>query len=325
MFDHDEIEKITVKFWYDLLSNDQVNLHTDFFVAGGDDLLFKSLLLKIKKKFNMDISDLNRDNFSTLYQQIATLKKHFNISSSSCVLTIQKGSKENPILIFVHPIGGSLFPFMPLIKKLNIENTIYGIQDSMLLGDMRCYNSLSDQANFYVSELPKEVYQKKIILLGYSSGGSIANLMAQQLISLGSEIQHLVLFDSWTKMPQGLSIRDKFKAIILRQFDKIKPYEFFETQQQVDLWLDVLWNRMRLVFKYQPVELPVDATIFIPKEAIIDYTVDKESIEGWAQLLRLSEVCSVPGNHENMLDEIHVADISQKIHSILQKLAEKAN
>lgn len=310
------LENQIIDIWKILLDAENIELNTNFFSLGGDDLLFACLKNEIQKKFNVDTHDLTTE-LATVYQQVLYIKKCLNISSNQLIIKLQNG-QTNPALVFIHPIGGTLFSFMPLIKKLAIDNAIYGIQDCLLTGDMRHFNSLSEQATLYVTELKKLLSNEKLILAGYSSGGSIASEMAHQLTADGIEVQHLIMFDSWAHMPFGIEFRNKFKSIILRQFDKIKPYHFFDTQQKIDYWLNVLWNRMRLLFTYSPKKIAVDTTLFAPIEPVPEYTVDKSAINDWAKFVRNLNVHYVSGNHENMLDEVDVTPISEKFHRILQ-------
>lgn len=319
------VEKQLRIYWRQFLYLDNFGIHDSFFELGGDELLFEGLLYKLQQNFGLNISHLNRANFSTLYQQESFINKHLNILPNSIVIPLQKG-KENinhPTIVTIHPVGGSLFSFMPLITKMQSNNKIYGIQDVILTGDKRQFQSTTEQANFYITELKKEITPgTKIILMGYSSGGVIANEMAYQLFQQEEiEIQHVVLFDSWTRTPSSISFRDNIPSIIKRNFDKLKPFSFFQTQEEIDYWLyDVIWNRMKAVFLHKPKPMNVNTTIFVPIESVPEYSVDKEMVEDWAQLVRHLDIHYVKGNHENMLEGPDLTSIIKILQPIFNPM-----
>lgn len=320
MINNSVVKKLR-KYWQELLNIEDADIHDNFFSLGGDALLFKALVHKVKQDFNININDLSTTNFSTLYQQESVIKKCLNILPQSIVISLQEGKEkaDEPIVVIIHPIGGSLFSFMSLITKMHSSNKIYGIQDCVLTGDMRRFDSLAEQVSFYIAELQKFIKGKRIILMGYSAGGSLANEMAYQLSQQGDvEVQHLVLFDSWTRMPAGTNFRDNFISIIVREFDKIRPYSFFNTQEQIDYWLEVLWSRMRSVFMHRPKQVEVNTTLFVPIESVPEYIVDKEMTEGWSQFVKHLDIHYVKGNHENMLDEFDLTPIIKELRPIFK-------
>lgn len=311
-----EIEKCCRNLWLEILGTDRSNLHDNFFALGGDELLFHGLIKKIGDWLKLDCSDCGVDNFSTLYQQISFIDNKVNIPSNSIIVKLKDGDEAIP-LVFIHAIGGTLFSFMRLINKIETTSIIYGIQDCILFNDQRQYTSLEEQASFYTSELLKVLNAKNILIGGYSSGGSIACEMSYQLQKRGIKVRHLFMFDSWAKMPFGLDFRNNFKNIILRQFDKIKPHLFFRSQMEIDVWLETMWNRMRLVFTYQPKIIGVNATLFVPKVPVAEYKVGSESIARWSDFLTNLKICFVEGTHENLLDDVDISPLINRFNEII--------
>ena len=301
-------------FWQAILRTPQVGIHDSFYKLGGDTLLMAALKQELCNEYELNEQQFFDTPMTTLYDQLSTLQKLLNVKAPSIISTMREG-KRDLSLVLVHPIGGTLFAFMRLIRQLLGEQQILGIHDPIIKKDYRLFSTIEAQAQFYTDALMPHI-GKEVMIAGYSSGGTVGCEMTKALQNRGVTIKHLILFDSWAKMPFGLDFRDNFKSIIARQIDQIRPYEFLD-QHQIAYWHDVLWNRMRLVFAYKPTKILVDASVFAPQESVSEYKVDSAAYEGWSSVFNHVNLMTVAGNHENMLDGNDVSPIAHHMNSLL--------
>ncbi len=310
------IEKKLIDIWRSLLAIEHISIYDNFFDIGGDQLLFMALTNRIQTIFGLDSAIFIDNKFKSISEQANFIKRLQRHSHQSMLVNLRPGCNNHP-MIFIHPVGGTLFGYMPLINKLITENNIWGIQENFLFGDFNTYDSLEEQASFYIFKLKKILNCKSIILAGHSMGGSIAFEMCRQLISDKYNVKHLIIFDSWAKMPFDVTFRNRFKEFILRQFDKIKPDHFLDMQENLDTWLITMWKRMELLLRYKPVKIPVNATLFLPGEIITEYQTDTPYDNGWSEFVNQLQCYKVLGNHETMLTEQNVEPVSNHFNTYL--------
>jgi thioesterase domain-containing protein len=312
-----ENERELKKIWQHLLNVKSIALDDDFYQLGGDALLVKALAVSVLKHFKLNwLEELNAIP-SIFCEQLSLVSKN---SSESIVSTLVPQSKKgSQPLVFIHPIGGTLFSFTPLLKHLSYPGKILGIYDPLMKGDYRKFDSLERQAEYYVEQLLPFLSQS-CFLAGYSSGGTLACEMSRLLNAAGVSVSHLFLFDSWACMPFGVGFRDNFKSIIERQIDTLRPYEFIE-EDKVPHWYKVLWNRMRLVMRYKPsVMKEISASVYIPEEPVPEYTVPEQAYSNWKKSFKLCEFISVKGCHENMLDGVDIQPIAESMKKIFSNV-----
>lgn len=301
------VEDAVKNVWLDVLGVNQFFYRETFCYLGGNKLLFKFLEREIKNQFGCDIQTLSHlDGNFTCYDLISCVMKSLKITNRDSVIQLRSGDGDL-VWIFVHPIGGTLFPFDNLLASFVPQGMVLGIQDPFLQFKYISFSSLEEQAEYYVTQIEPFLIGKKVILVGYSSGGSIASAM-MQFMKKYCELKHILMFDSWVSMPFTLAFRDTFKAIISRQLDIIKPEKYFDASQMSE-WLQTIWNRMQLLFTYNPTYIKCPSTVFMPLESVAEYQVDPEAYLQWQEYFSEVNYVTVNGNHENMLEMKDLANI----------------
>ena len=296
-----DTEKALTQAWTGFLGKTKIAATDDFFALGGNQLLFTALIKNLEKRFDIALSEITSQKIGIFYKQLEILNKKIGVLKRHSLITIRDGSTKNPI-VFIHAIGGTLFSYIPLIQKLKTERAILGIQDGALSGKIQYYDSLEDQASFYIKQIKEEVDFDSITLAGHSAGGTIAFEMMHQLLKENLRVDHLIMLDSWSLVPFDITFRDNFKKIILRQMDRIKLHHFFNTQKEIDNWLDILWQRMTLLLKYRPtVAVNGRATLFISPKVVEEYTVNIFKNQDWGNYIRHLTTHEMEGTHEDIL------------------------
>jgi|GEM_PF-4137547 len=320
MITEDKIHCMLYEIWLSLLGEVEITFNSNFLKLGGDEFLFSALKDAINKKFMLTSLPTSTDNQYLFYAQVDSIKKTLSIQDNS-IITSLNSEKNKPVIVFVHPLGGTIFSYKKLATHLNVKNKIIGIQENFLSGSVRLYKSLEEQAKFYNERIREHTDSNELILIGHSSGGTIAFEMATQLIAIKYKINKLILLDSWVDIPIDIMLKNSFKKIMLRQFKQINPDMLSVTKFNMDNWVATLWQRMDLLMQYKPGNLNVNTSLLIAKEPTPDYTPAKSLSETWGKYINNLDSHFVNGNHENMLKENNL----NKIASLIKKLIPEVN
>ncbi len=133
---------------------------------------------------------------------------------------LRKGDSNLPAIVFIHPAGGGISLFDPLIKQVTFNNICCGIEDPLLGVEFK-KKSMQEMAQKYLSMIESEI-QGHFILGGYSFGGMLALEMAAQYEGK-SENQHLlevILFDTWVVAYASDEIKNELKKDVLVHCEK---------------------------------------------------------------------------------------------------------
>lgn len=235
---------------------------------------------------------------------------------TNTMVTLKQGESDEP-LVFIHPIGGNLFIYKALVLSLTTDSPIYGIQDFFDEGKFRDYETLADQARYYVQILFENLGSNCITLAGLSSGGTLAFEMARQCLEYGVKIKKVLLFDTWIKAPFDQKFKNYFEKIILRQMEKLQLTHLLKDHDTKVAWLNFLWKRMGLLLNYIPQPVMVPSVLFTAQEGVPEYTVDPSVQYAWGKFVSSLQVIPVKGNHETIFDLEYLDELCCHVNMVL--------
>lgn len=207
----DELEKMLVKMWQDLLGIEQVGLDDNFFELGGESLIGLRFFNQLRKEFGVRLPLDTLFQAPTVTACAALVRAQVPAKDDSKVVAYRppspsrtplivgiqtKGSR--PPLFCVHDQKGYVLLYRELAAKLGKNQPFYGIQASGLDGTYAFDRRIEDMAERYVQQLRTFSPQGPYFLAGSSLGGIVAYEMAQRLLESGNEVALLTMFDSWT-------------------------------------------------------------------------------------------------------------------------------
>lgn len=203
----ESIEARVCHEWNAVLGGEISDYQLDFFDCGGDSLLAVRLQHKLKKVFSVPVELMSLERASI--QAIAdSIKSHGQPSSSqSHIIKIKQGTDaEHPPLVLIHPIGGDIFFYHQLAKKLKPEQTVYAIRSPLLSGEAQ-FDSIEAMADAYLAELKRAGIALPFTLGGSSFGGIVAYQMAQKIRECEQVSPPVVLIDSpaYGNLPNAMS------------------------------------------------------------------------------------------------------------------------
>ena len=201
----DPVEEALVDIWKSVLGQAQVGITDDFFALGGHSMLALRLMAQVERRFG------TRPPLDVLFESptIASLAEHLRTPPSSQARSprvLLRDGGPRPPLFWVHPVGGGVLCYQPLLRRLGLERAHHGLSSVGLLGGERP-EQLEELARQYVRAVLEVQPEGPVHLAGWSFGGVVAFEMARQLEALGRPVGVLIAIDSMpddgAELPEG--------------------------------------------------------------------------------------------------------------------------
>jgi amino acid adenylation domain-containing protein len=195
------IEAKLAEIWANLLRLDKVGIEDNFFELGGHSLLIPRFLSEVEKIYGLKLkmrSLFEAPTISSFSKLISQPMTNHSASRKTALVRLQSGGRKRPIIL-VHPIGGGISCYLPLVKYLGTSQPIYALQAAELeeVPEQGMeYQSIEEMAQAYLREVLEFDPVGPYLLGGYSYGGVIAFEMARQLIQVSKKVSLLALLDA---------------------------------------------------------------------------------------------------------------------------------
>lgn len=144
-----------------------------------------------------------------------------NKEKSKILLSLQQGDKNKRTPLFcIHPPLGVTGYFVNMVRYLNPEQPVYGVQSPAFYNIRSSFDDISEMATYYIEAIRTVQPEPPYFLIGHSSGANIAYEMAMQLQNEQLEVPVLVLLDATAPIGKQDAIMDAFKASNLDENDE---------------------------------------------------------------------------------------------------------
>ena len=352
----DDVAITLTRWWKELLGVDKVGLRDDFFELGGQSLTGVRLLAKVKKKYSVDLKLATLFSAPTIEKLCALVDNRKAEAPRFHSLIPIRPNGTKPILFLVHEIEGSVIVFRDLVKHLDPDQPLWGVEYSG--GESSSpFLKMEDLATHYLEEIRKLQPAGPYYFLGYSFGGLLAFEMAQQLQAAGQQVKMLGMLDTF--LMNGVRAAEqnrtmfgslKRKAVSLcRHVGRLafgpdrRSYLTEDLAERLDATIgqgrqfiygilkarglsipkfllrakDVNWFAAR---RYQAQFYPGRITLFraITSLKFLDMPTDREL--GWGPLAgRGVEVREIPGTHREIMREPNVTVLARELSASLSE------
>jgi amino acid adenylation domain-containing protein len=249
-------EKELASIWSELLGVKDVGVHDNFFDLGGHSLLIIRLINEVRKAlgFPLRVSEVLQNPTIDLLARLVN-ESHVKRGQPR-VVRLQKGSQEVPLYIM-----GAGLDESSLANLIGQGEAVFGTEvplpaawiEAVSEGRTSDFPSLEQLIAPHLAALTAHVRSSPCVLAGHSFSGMIAVEVARQLQSQGGQVEAVLLFDTWARLPH---LSD------LVQYLSRKDWESTPNQTQS-------LQRFRAMYRYLRKSLLVSALVawYATKEA----------------------------------------------------------
>jgi amino acid adenylation domain-containing protein len=341
----DELELQLVNMWEKVLGINQLGINDNFFDLGGHSLIALQLFIEIERIWGKRLLLATLFESPTILELANAIRQEEYRSDWSPLLLMKAGIDRSP-LFCIHPIGGNLFNYQILSRKLETDRPIYGLQSLGLDGQQQPLDRIEDMASYFIEAIQTVQPQGPYFLLGYSFGGIIAFEMARQLANRGEKVAFLGLLD--IRCPSIAELDTPFREWIDIQIDQLGKLTFKEKLKYI---LDRIVNRQSKAYRDEIVATLSNLEIFTPELVKIldcnvrarenyspqvyagtatifwseyqDWYIDQHPELGWGKLVAEGLILQrIPGNHTTLMQEPHVQVLAEKLKFSIEQAAQ---
>ncbi len=343
-----ELECQLAKIWEQILNIHPISIKDNFFELGGHSLLALRLFTQIEKVFGKNLPLATLLQAGTI-EQLANIisTEEWSASWQSLVPIQTKGAKIP--LFCIHPMGGNILDYKNLVPYLGEEQPVYGLQAKGLDGHSYPQNSFEEMATDYIKEMFTVQSEGPFLLIGHSSGGTIAFEIAQQLISQGHQVILVGLLDTYSPIsiqmgrPKLLSklqifgynlvnlppqeklmyIYERISTFLKPKYQKLMEKYYYGKAELAPWYMPEHIRRVQQAAlagqrKYKPQVYPGQITLFRVKEKQ-SWAHDLPNL-GWDGLATGGiDIQDIPGTHLDLFAEPHIKILAAKLKSCIDK------
>lgn len=318
--------EVLTPIWQRVLQIASVGMDDNFFDLGGDSALALELFNEIALACGREFPPVMIYHAPTIAALAALLEQPIAPPVPSLV-QLKPGSKEPPVFI-AHGLGGSVIDFYQVVKHIDTELPIHGMQAKGIDGIEEPLDRIEDMAAYSLDAVRQLQPHGPYLLIGFSLGGLVALEMAQQLTAQGEKIGLLAMLDSYphaSQLSRGqrarLSMRQTWRRAARRlQWLGVSPP--FETTVEVSPSPALQHFRdtsYRALERYEPRFYPGKIN-FVRAAIPTDFPADPAVF--WSNLAHEFELATVPGDHIGIMTT-HFESLATAISRFLREATSK--
>lgn len=198
------LEALIANVWEDALGVSPLGVHDNFFVMGGHSLLAMRVIRRLRELLGRDLPLTLLFQAPNIFDLARLLQTE--TPSVSPLLCMRAGSNQLP-LFCIHPAGGHVASYQPLVNALDPRLPIYGLQSKTLHDPTWVDQSITSMAEDYVAAVRTVQPHGPYRLLGWSMGGMLALAMASLFEAQGEHIEFIGLLDTTQYVDSELATR----------------------------------------------------------------------------------------------------------------------
>lgn len=286
--------------------------YDDFFELGGNSLQAIQMISEVERQLSIEISikdfytNSSLYHFSKMVEEISltnSIRKYgveYEKISNSPLILLRKGNSM-PLFLF-HPIGGSAFPYLDMIKYLNPKQTVYAIQDPAIdEGNLTCH-SLEKLVAYYLTYIQKIQNEGPYYFAGSSLGGTLAYEAAFQIKHRAKQQVFVAMFDSWALYTEKLSDKERLEQGIMRQYDIVKEKLNNIPLKDPKIWLTLHYERLKQVVQYKPPMTSQNVVLYKSEMLRPEFLEIDDISNHWKTYTKgIVETIYIPGDHETIM------------------------
>ncbi|MEE2059059.1 amino acid adenylation domain-containing protein [Rhodococcus artemisiae] len=193
-------ERVVVEAAAELLGVERLSVNANFFQSGGNSLLAMRLVARINSggKHEARVKDVFGHQTPAELAVLLEGEQGDPTQQSllDAVLITMRKTQTPGVLFCFHEFTGFATMYSRILRGIPDSWSLYGIQDPVHAGMVVDFSTITELANAYADVIESVVPDGELNLLGWSYGGHIAFAVANELVSRGRDVAHLVIVDA---------------------------------------------------------------------------------------------------------------------------------
>lgn len=202
----------------EVLQTPVTTVDADFFELGGHSLLLVRLASAIRREFPVVADELSVGDLmvaSTVSAVDRLLSGEDRHDSFAPILPVRTGGTAPP-LFCLPPASGLSWPYTALKRHVPQQIPIYALQSPLFSGGA-LPDDLTELVHLYTDTITGVAPTGPIRVLGWSFGGVLALLVAQELVRRGRDVGYVGMLDSYPHVSSGEFDREAVLASVLSE------------------------------------------------------------------------------------------------------------
>lgn len=335
----DRVQAALLKIWQDTLGIDRIGINDDFFALGGSSLAALRMIAKVSSTINVAVPVESVLSHTTI-KSLATGISQITRPPDGYIVPLYNQASAKKLFL-IHPLGGHLLCYGPLLRFLPPDLACFGIRAAGLKVGESASSEIVEMAKRYALYIRGVQPIGPYHLAGWCMGGPIAFEIARELVAVGAEVASLTIISAAPHFEEERSESDANRvlrhlfgreacngvetprkpqrrdllAILERQARSGMLRPDIQDIADAERLFEVYDRHLHALRTYRPVEISCGAVIVVP----IEQKCETPFGLGWSGFLRSGiKAIRVPGTHDTILDENNVAAVAEVIASAVK-------
>ncbi|PSM44847.1 non-ribosomal peptide synthetase [Streptomyces dioscori] len=206
----------------ELLGTDTLDPAASLYDLGADSLTLLDLLSEVKRLYGVDIELSHLSHQVSVNDLLARLGRPAQAEGPAddpvTIETWQTGDDQDDVLCVIHPVGGDIQAYRPLVSALDARTTVCLVPDPALHDPGLPHWSVAERADRYLAALRARFPdpRTRLRLAGWSFGALVAHSMAASAEAAGRPVERLYLLDPPAPQPGTQDSPDSLDEDALR-------------------------------------------------------------------------------------------------------------
>ncbi|MEV7578949.1 amino acid adenylation domain-containing protein [Streptomyces erythrochromogenes] len=203
----DAREEVLARVFAEVLGLERVGVEDNFFALGGHSLLAMRLVGRIRDELGVGIQVGAVMSAPTVADIAARIAGDARDDALRVLMPLRERGTAQPLFCF-HPASGFAWQYTGLLRHLDPDRPVYGLQSPGLAGQLPDVADVAELAELYLAQIRTVQPQGPYHFLGYSFGGTVAHTLAALLQERGEEVAFLGLLDAYPPEIEDWSYAD---------------------------------------------------------------------------------------------------------------------
>ncbi|MGW6732432.1 amino acid adenylation domain-containing protein [Streptomyces sp. NPDC055013] len=192
----DTREELLCRLFAEVLGLERVGVEDNFFDLGGHSLLAMRLVGRIRTELGVPVQVGTVMTAPTVAGVAARIGTDARRDALRVLLPLREKGDRAPLFCF-HPASGFSWQYTGLLRHLDPDRPVYGVQSPGLSGALPEVADVAGLCERYLAEIRAVQPEGPYHFAGYSFGGTVAQTLAAMLQERGEEVAFLALLDAY--------------------------------------------------------------------------------------------------------------------------------